>query len=308
MNIPIFYRTYRWLLQATTVQCFLTLISLPILVAWGLPLSYVTPVGTLLFTPLLTAYLWCALAVFTTTLCAIPNQYCIYALQHVSDWWLWILGLIKTPWQIGFVCPPIALLICIPISAFALVYSVRGRSLVTLTANLVLLLSCWVIVLRLLPQQKIFTVQHTNGKSITALYTNNHTTVIDCDSCCSSMIDSSNWIAYHALPTITQQTGAAHIDQFIVIHPRQRTFEALATLVQKGIVRSIQVPYWDGHIPRNAWFAYKKLQEIVPSYGYTFDCIPSEKCALKSDLLTLKTARIQKYGDATYQSYTLHEN
>src|SRR5579862_4537065 len=114
----------RWLLQAAAVQTFLTLVSLPILVAWGLPLSYLTPVGTLLFTPILTAYLWCALAVFFTTLCAIPNSYCIAALQYVSDWWLWILGLIKTPWQIGFVCPPIAVLIFIPISAFILVWYV----------------------------------------------------------------------------------------------------------------------------------------------------------------------------------------
>lgn len=309
MRIPLFESSVswlpRWLLQAAALQTFLTLISLPILVAWGLPLSYLTPVGTLLFTPILTIYLWCALAVFFTALCAIPNLYCIAALQCVSNCWLWILGIIKTPLQIGFVCPPMALLVCIPISAFALVWYLRGRTLKLLTSSLVALLFGWVFLLRALPQEKTITVTHPNGKSISAFHNHNRVTVIDCDSCCSSMIDSSNWIAYHALPGITKQTGAAHIDDFIVLHPRQRTFEALATLVQKGIVHNIYVPYWQGQIPLNAWIAYKKLQKMVAVYDYTFTRMGNKLIDPNAQITITADALMHNYGEATYQSYKL---
>jgi hypothetical protein len=298
----------RWLLQAAAAQTFLTLVSLPILVAWGLPLSYLTPVGTLLFTPILTAYLWCALAVFFTALCAIPNSYCIAALQYVSDWWLWILGLIKTPWQIGFVCPPIGVLIFIPVSAFALVWYLRMRSLAMITGSLLLLLFGWILFLRALPQQKKITVEHDNGKQITAFNTNNCITIVDSSSCCSSMVDGSNWIAYHALPTITMQTGASHIDQFIVLHPRQRTFEALTALIEKGMIHDVQIPYWHGHIPFNAWCAYKTLQKTITAYGYNFMRFGHKSTPLNNEHRIIADAHTCNYGDATYPSYTLQIN
>ena len=298
----------RWLLQAAAVQAFLTLISLPILVAWGLPLSYLTPVGTLLFTPILTIYLWCALAVFFTTLCAIPNGYCITALQLVSDWWLWLLALIKTPWQIGFVCPPLVLLCCIPVTAFVLVWYLRTRSLAYITGSLLLLLFSWILLLRALPQQDKILVEHTNGKKITAFNLNNRITVIDEDSCCSSMVDGSNWIAYHALPSITMQTGASHIDTFIVLHPRQRTFETLSTLLEKGMVHDVHIPYWHGLIPFNAWRAYKKLQETIAAYSYSVHRFGNKPKALIHEHRIVADAHTCNYGDATYPSYRLQEN
>lgn len=296
----------RWFLQGAAIQTFLTLVSLPILIAWGLPLSYLTPVGTLFFTPLLTVYLWCALAVFFTTLCAIPNMYCIKALHHVSDWWLWILGLIKTPWQIGFVCPPYALLFCIPISAFVLVWFMRHRSLAKTTLCLVALLTAWIIVLRMLPQQDRIHVTHDNGKSITAVHTTNGITVVDIDSCCSSMVDGANWIAYHALPTITQKTGASYIDQFIVLHPRQRTFEALKTLIEKGMVRDITIPYWKGHIPLNAWKAYKDLTTTTAAYGHSLNrCGINDSITINNAIHITPNAKTHNYSEATYPSYIL---
>lgn len=304
---PIQTAFSRWLLQASAIQVFLTLVSLPILVAWGLPLSYLTPVGTLLFTPILTVYLWCAFVVFCTTLCAIPNGFCIKALQYVSDWWLWMLGLIKTPWQIGFVCPPYALLFCIPISACAVVWYMRNRSLGYTTLYLIALLTFWIIALRILPQQKHVTVEHTNGKKLHVFNSNKQITIVDTDSCCSSMVDGANWIAYHALPIITQKTGASHIDHFIILHPRQRTFEALRNLIEKGMVRKISVPYWKGRIPLNAWKAYKELSSTAATYAHTINPLKNNK-SMMIDKATqiISTTQNYYYGNAIYPAYILN--
>lgn len=164
----------------------------------------------------------------------------------------------------------------------------------------------WILLLRLLPQQQAFVIEHANGKTLRAFNTNNQITVVDVDSCCSSMVDGANWVAYHVLPTITQKTGAAHVNHFIVLHPRQRTFEALKTLIEKGIVHDITLPYWKGHIPFNAWKAHKELTATNRLYGYSLNrCSDNESITIDDALCIVPTTQNHMYGKATYNRYML---
>jgi len=292
--------------QFTIIQLFLTLISLPILVAWGLPFSYLTPFGTLLFTPVLTLYLWCALVVFLTTLCCIPNSYCIYALECVSRWWLWALSLISQPWQIGFVKPPLLVLCAIPFSAFLLMLFVRHQRSVIIVISLSVLLTSWLTALYMIPSLPVLTVSSDRGKSVQVFYDAGITTVIDVDGSCNKAGDGCSLILHKIMPEITKLMGAAHIDRFVVLHPRQRVFEALTALCKKHVVHDVYVPRWSGRIPFNAWSAYKELQKTLSEYGYTIRYL---KCNVP--FAVHKTAQLhatdtqQKYGDATYQQFTL---
>lgn len=303
------HRILRWLLQVSAVQLFLTLISLPILVSWGLPISYLTPVGTLLFTPILTIYLWCALAVFFSTLLYIPNGICIKLLSLISTWWLWALSLIKTPMTLGFVCPPLPLLCIIPLTSFILVFSLRNKKLWVTVCALALLLCFWMGVLRMLTGEHHINVMHTNNKKIAAFFHNNLVTVIDSESSCSSMVDGTSWVLYTVMPAITKKTGATSIDRFIVLHPRQRTFEALTALCKKGVIKDIYIPYWQGHIPRNAFYAYTKLKNTLAEHGYTIHILKTNMPLTIDNTHTLMVTNMQKkYGDATYSLFTLNSN
>ena len=53
----------QWLTNFALVQLFLTLISLPILIAWGLPISCISPIGNMIYNPLL-----CIFTVYRTAL------------------------------------------------------------------------------------------------------------------------------------------------------------------------------------------------------------------------------------------------
>lgn len=297
----------RAFLQFVVVQLFLTLISLPFLIAWGIPLSWVTSFGTVIFTPVLTVYLWCACAVFITTLCNIPNSWCVYALQQVSAWWLWALSLLKQPWDIGFVRPSLLVLCAIPLSACVLVYSMRYRQTVFIACILGLLLCGWIVVLRVMPVcASAFTIPHEQKKEIQVIHNRGVTTVIDMEGCLNTVVDGSSKLLYTIMPEITALTGASYIDCFVVVHPRQRVFEALTVLCTKGTVHDVCVPIWSGHIPLNAWRAYKKLERTLAAYGRTLWRVHKTKPYRINDTCTLvMTASPQKYGDATYNLCTV---
>lgn len=307
MNILL--SVWRWLLQASAIQLFLTLISLPILTAWGLPLSYLTPFGTLLFTPVLTIYLCCALAVFITTLCTLPNSYCIYALQCVSSAWLWTLSLIKTPWQIGFVCPSFYVLALIPCSALMLVFVLRKKQLFTIVAALAILLTTWIFILRTLPTVACLQIADAKNNDFSVFYTNNQTTVIDTMSGCSSVVDGCSLILHKIMPEITKKTGAAHIDRFIIMHPRQRTFEALAALCKKGVIHDVYMPCWEGKLSWPAWCAYAEMRDTLKAYGYKIHYLkPAMPIAIDAEHQLVATETVKKYGEATYQLFEVVES
>jgi hypothetical protein len=297
-------------LQVTIVQLFLTLISLPILVGWGLPLSYLTPVGTILFTPVLTLYLWCCLLVFFTTFLCIPNDFFIEVLSRVSDWWLWMLACIQVPHTIGFVSPPILLLLLIPFTGICAVLYVRKKSLWIIATTLTVVLGMWIGVLSSVTSEHYVSVEHTtNKKKISCYYHNGITTVVDIEGSLSSMIDGASWFFYTVMPTITQQTGATYVDQFVVLHPRQRTFEALMALCKKGVVHDVYVPWWEGTIPARAFYSYMELKKILTVYGYRIYCLPSHKPFIIDLTHVLHATSTHKtYGKATYPLFSIDCN
>ena len=73
-------RFYNHIIQFLQVQLFLSLASLPILVAWGIPFSLATVAGNFLFSPFLTLFLLLSSLIFFTELIFIPNAWLIFFL------------------------------------------------------------------------------------------------------------------------------------------------------------------------------------------------------------------------------------
>ena len=87
------------------VQITCTIVSLPILVYWGLPISVMSIVGNFLFLPFLTTFLVISSLIFFTQLLSIPNDFLIYLLNHFTKWWNYFLQFGKKEWLIGFANP-----------------------------------------------------------------------------------------------------------------------------------------------------------------------------------------------------------
>lgn len=79
--------TFLWLVKFLQIQFFVTLFSWPILIAWGLPVSLLSPLGNLIFNPFLGIFLLLAACIFLTELIGLPNALPILLLEWCSEWW-----------------------------------------------------------------------------------------------------------------------------------------------------------------------------------------------------------------------------
>src|SRR5207302_1436175 len=72
-----------------------------------------------------------------------------------------------------------------------------------------------------------------------------------------------SFITYTFLPEMIQKTGKTCIDHLIVRTINKRTFEAIAFLSTKIVIKNVYIPWWTGRVSSGAWFCYVKLKKAV---------------------------------------------
>jgi hypothetical protein len=300
-----------WVVRFLLVQTFVTLISLPILIGWGLPLSLVAPLGNLLFSPLLGLYLVCALMVFFTELIGLPNSLCTWALEWVSSIWLWSLNLLEHSVQVGFTQPHYFLLTTIPLAACTLVWYLRRRAPHITLVWLSTLLGCACVILYATRQSRAHFTLERDGAQVTCIIDGGNVALIDTDGAFSRKTAAEEWIIYHLIPAITAQTGATQIDHCLLVHPRQRTFEAITALCSRMQIGSIYIPKWEGKLKYPAWKSYCHMRDAVKDAGGKIVvCERAVSIALSSasTLLYAPTDMYNTYHDARYPIFELKHN
>ena len=118
----------RSIIDILQLQLFLTLTAFPILLAWGLPLSWMSLISTPLFSPLFTLFLLLSSLIFFTELLFLPNALFIYGLEKVAQFWLWILHFENGSWLIGFTKPSFLLLLLCPLSTLFIMHHKKIKS------------------------------------------------------------------------------------------------------------------------------------------------------------------------------------
>jgi hypothetical protein len=74
--------------QALFIQAVLTVVSTPLLIAWGLPIAILGPLGNLIFTPFLLVFLTLTIIITLCELLNLPDQLVITALEQFTNFWL----------------------------------------------------------------------------------------------------------------------------------------------------------------------------------------------------------------------------
>lgn len=74
--------------QACFIQAVLTVVSTPLLIAWGLPIAILGPIGNLIFTPFLLIFLALTIIITLCELLNLPDQIIITALEQFTNFWL----------------------------------------------------------------------------------------------------------------------------------------------------------------------------------------------------------------------------
>lgn len=288
------------------LQLFITAISLPILIWWGLPISIATPVGNLLFGPLLTIFLFISSLLFFSELAHVPNAIFIYALEKVSALWLWLANLGSKSYLISFTKPPLWFILLLPIAAF-LIIQLRFthpplRSIFCFTLAILLYsfaLKTWY------GPRRIIDAIPCHGKSIHVIRTHGELILID-PGVIGSRISGVSFASYNLLAELSRNYGTQTIDHCIVLQPGAVTYEAVAAMCAKAQIKKLYLVLWQGKLPYSAWRNYKLLMEVCKEHQVKVIRIGSYPISLNyTDDTFLTISSLEQeivYQDARYKA------
>lgn len=260
-------------------QFFLLLISFPILVAWGLPIAILAPLGNILFGPFLIIFLLVASLIFFTSLCGISWTFGDRILEHITALWEFCMAIpVQRLLMHTFVKPPLWVLLFLVIVTMAIMhYRFSSPLLISsqfthrLRSRMVALLvfftaaACGLKISQLYAQP-IFRIPCGNKGYVTVLNTGKETVVID-EGFLGGCHSAASWAQYSFLTELARLTGRHSIDHFISLRPTQLTFETLVFLLGKAEIKTIYVPYWHGMMKKSAIRFFKLLQKSISASG-----------------------------------------
>ncbi len=300
-------QTYTRLLQKTaqyiTIHLFLTLASMPILVAWGLPLSRLSLFGNFFFSPVLFLFLLLSSAVFFFEIMHVPHGFIAWLLEKLTFLWKWILPLHGSDTLYGFSKPPLWLLFTLAITPFVLIAHPRMRSSKHRLIGLaVLLILSMMIIKSASHQQSACSKIPCHGGELTLLYQDGKTILID-PGYIGRRISAPSWVSYTLTPELISKTGVLTIDHLITLKPGIMTFEAIRTLGETISIRNFYAPYMYGELTgplRVAWGKlYGVLQQQETKLHRIYEDQPVE--LVEGNItLTIQPGNKKTYRDITY--------
>ncbi len=241
-----------WVMHALELQLFLSLISLPLLISWGLPLSAMAILSNLIFGPILSIFLTLSSLILLCEIIGIPNTIPIYALELITHSWRWILSWQQPSWMIGF-AKPHALFLCAQAIATVIIISRRSWTRpVRIYALLILGCLTWAASHLSSRYNPDITYLPCNSGSIIMVHHNNQTVVID-PGYIAQRPGAPSWIQYTFAPWLIKRTGSVIIDHLIILQPSSRIFEAVTGLSTKLQIKNMYIPYWQGTLSTGGW-------------------------------------------------------
>lgn len=281
------------------VQLFVTLISLPILIAWGMPLSLLTFVGNLIFNQVLMIFLLLSSLVFFGEILSLPTSWPAYLLEKLTQWWLWVMDKAGHEWLMALPVPPWYIIGIIALCTLALCHARSIRSPIKGVMALTILFITIFLGLR------FFYIPHTqlhqlacNNKTVPILCAQGKIIVID-PGVIGSRISARSWCEYTLCQSLAQKMGASSIDHFILMQPNILIFDALTSLCQKITIKTIYIPWWNGRVPHRLWRAYATFQHTAKEQGIRIVRIGSYPITIElpKDRLRIKPLKKRVKGD-----------
>jgi hypothetical protein len=304
---------HRWIQsfqKSMQLQLFISFISLPFLIGWGLPISLLSPISTLLFGPFLTCFLLVSSLIFFCELLYIPNSWLIVILEKISAIWLSCLRINNRAWLISFTKPSLIILFLIPLVALIIIHSKKISSLAQRTGLLALTLVMLCTLLTFFSYHPNPTVEKIAcHKGELTLISHQHNLIILDPGFLASRPSYESYIAYTLVPDIVKRTGKLSLDHLIIGKINHRMLEALHFLATKMTIKNLYLPYWKGKIPPFAWRSYIKLKKTIMQLGGKIHAISYKKQLYKDKTGDLYIAPIASplvsYYEATYQQLDL---
>ena len=272
-----------WIGRFLYLQLFISLIALPILLCWGLPLSLLSPVGNLIFGPALTLFLLLSSLLFFTELLYIPNGLIAQILDWFTQAWLYVIKIPSHPWLFGFAKPSIFVLISIPLCALLIIHYKKFKSVWHQVLCLSLLLVCSSLYIKTIHTKTddLETVACNRGE-VTIIHDKNKVILID-PGVIGQRINAASWVEFTLLPHLISSSGVNAIDDLILLQPGAMLFQAITTLITKIKVKKIYLVCWQGSLAKHEWRSFFQMREAAQAHGVAIERITYKKIQIPLD-------------------------
>ena len=219
------------------VQLFINLIAWPLFLGWGIPITPLSILGNLIFSPFLTAFLILSSLITVCNLISLPDILFIYPLEWLTDGWLWLTACPVPNCMITFIQPPLLLALLAPLGATFVIahkfFATQERKLAGLTG----LYAALMLMFSLHPQPESVTIPY-GGKTVIVSYREGKLVMID-PGFTRRKSAINQWINYTLLPTLGNKFGRQTVDTLIVQKQNPSAVQAAQLLKQRAIATSI---------------------------------------------------------------------
>lgn len=270
------FRTH--LLTYIQTQLIITLFSLPLLVHWGLGISWMSIVSNFIFAPVLTSFIIVSSLLFFTECIGIPNYPLVWSLDCLV--WLWdsCLELGSKHWLIHCAHPGTLCLLIIPITTYLLLQSRYCTSVPKKIGALTMLLFISFVLFKFTshlsdntsqlrqchPLQNKFSVTRNDDASLTFIdkgYFN-----------AKSSPDKA--IIFELKPFLTKKFGQCIINELTLTKPSLRSFWGTHELCKHIVIKKIRIPIIEQKLSKKAWNAFFTLKQACIKEKITLERFP----------------------------------
>lgn len=251
------------------MSCALSAITLPIISAAGIPLPLLAPLGTLIFTPLVTLILASSGILFVTHLLHIPGTGILITLVELcTHLWHTLLSFAPARYCIPFPALPYHAVAPLVALQAALIYAVRHKH-PALRTMLYLLSMCtfYAVGYALLPHSR--TTNLVRSGAIRLVRASQFTTLIDEGKCIIK--NPLGWADYTVARTLTTE-GRLAADLLLIRRATAGSLYRAELLAQKNLIRAIIIDD-PGANPRKTESFAQKIAHQIP-------CIINERANL----------------------------
>jgi hypothetical protein len=200
------------------IQFFISLVSLPLLIAWGIPISIMSPLANFIFTPLMILFLWMSCITTICIITHIPSTFFETILQQLTYLWLYLLSFSKPSWLVGFPISSIWLSALITLIIITWYIFIRPNQKITV----LFLAFCWsfMIIMQPLFTQKM-KLKKIGDLPLWTLNIASKTYLIDHGALCNRKNMYTN-LDFTILPNLIYHTGFTTVDTIIFCKPSNR--------------------------------------------------------------------------------------
>jgi len=212
------------------LQLLISLVILPILIAWGLPISIMSIIGNLVFNQFLTAFIFVSAFLFTTDLLGIPNAFIATILEWITHVWHYFLSWGSPHWLVGFSSWSFIISCFFAVAGYGLYhFKVQNQN----HRILWLTLFCFAtpIIHNLFEKKSNYTIVTQDSQKMHLIKDREKIYAFDCGAL-GARPSSQSWIEYTLAPTLIKTMGATSIDMLILCSSNSRTNQAAKSLMQ----------------------------------------------------------------------------